>query len=67
MENSSQDSSQRVHQIFFEQARFVFAAVSLPDQWIYSVFQGLDENDQVKLEGWRYQQHTTLKFIEKIV
>ena len=53
--------------LFFEQGHFVFAAVSSPHQWIHSVFQGLDENDQVKLEGWRYQQRTTLKFIEKIV
>lgn len=53
--------------LFFEQGRFVFAAVAQPSQWTHSVFRGLNENDQVKLEGWRFQQRTSLKFIEKIV
>ena len=53
--------------LFFEQGHYVFAAVSSPNQWTYSVFQELNDNDQVKLQGWRYQQRTTLKFIEKIV
>ena len=53
--------------LFFEQGRYVFAAVAPPSLWTHSVFRGLNENDQVKLEGWRFQQRTSLKFIEKIV
>ena len=49
--------------LFFEQGHYVFAAVALPSQWTYSTFQELHVDDQVKLEGWRFQQHTTLKFI----
>ena len=52
--------------LFFEQGHFVFAAVAQPNHWTHSVFRGLNENDQVKLEGWRFQQRTSLKFIEKI-
>ena len=53
--------------LFFEQGRYVFAAVSLPNQWTYSTFQTLKDNDRVKLEGWRYQRHTTIKFVEKVL
>ena len=52
--------------LFFEQGHYVFATVSIPKQWTYSTFQELNDNDQVKLQGWRYQQRTTLKFIEKV-
>ena len=51
--------------LFFEQGRYVFAAVTSSTQWAYSTFQELKVDDQVKLEGWRYQQRTTLKFIAR--
>ena len=49
--------------LFFEQGHYVFATVALPCQWTYSLFQGLNVDDRVNLEGWRYQRHSTLKFI----
>ena len=49
--------------LFFEQGHYVFATVALPSQWSYLVFQELNVDDRVNLEGWRYQRHSTLKFI----
>ena len=52
--------------LFFEQGNFVFAAVSSPQLWVHEVFLGLQEGDTVTLEGWRYKQKTSLKYIEKL-
>ena len=52
--------------IFFEQRHFVFATVSTPQLWVHERFLELKVGDNVRLEGWRYKQSTSLKFIEKI-
>ena len=51
--------------LFFEKGHYVFAAVASPRMWIHTKFQELLENDFVTLDGWRYRQNTTLKFISK--
>ena len=53
--------------IFFEHVHYVFAAVSFPKLWIHSQFQKLAEGDLVELEGWRYKQRTTIKFVNKVM
>ena len=52
--------------LFFEKEHFVFAAVSSPQMWVHASFQELNDGDRVNLEGWRYRQKTTIKFIEKL-
>ena len=52
--------------LFFEQGHFVFAAVSTPQLWVHERFLDLEVGDTARLEGWRYRQKTSLKFIEKI-
>ena len=52
--------------IFFEHGHYVFAAVSFPKLWIHSQFKTLAEGDVVELEGWRYKQRTTIKFVNKL-
>lgn len=52
--------------IFFEKENFVFAAVTSPKLWIHPIFLELIENDIVNLEGWRYRQRTSIKYIKKV-
>ena len=52
--------------IFFGHKHYVFAAVSFSKLWIHSQFQTLAEGDFVELEGWRYKQRTTIKYVNKI-
>ena len=52
--------------LFFEQGHFVFAFISTPQLWVYGIFLDLKEGDTVRLEGWRYRQKTSIKFIENI-
>ena len=51
--------------LFFEQGHFVFAAVSTPHLWVHERFLDIEVGDTVTLEGWRYKQRTSIKFIEK--
>ena len=60
-------SAKGVVKLFFEQGHFVFAAVSEPKLWLHETFLNLKVGDKVRLEGWRYKQKTSIKFVEKLV
>lgn len=52
--------------IFYEKGHFVFAVVATPMHWYYKLFRNLRDGDTVTIEGWRYKQKTSIKYIQKV-
>ena len=54
-----------VIKIFFEKYHFVFAGVATKKHWYYHIFKKLNDRDSVSIDGWRYKNRTSIKFISK--
>ena len=53
--------------VYFDQDNFVFAAVALPDHFYFKLFKSFMKESVVELEGWRYNQKTSIKNISKLL
>ena len=53
-----------VIKVFFDKCNFVFAAVATHHHWFNNFFKELKEGDYVELEGWRYLNKTSLRYLK---